>query len=84
MNPIKIMNTNDIIGMMIIDPAEYNRLKQENTELHNKISQLTNESTRLNTNILEKNLEIEIESVKRYEDKTSEEISDEMNRKRKQ
>ncbi len=30
------MNTNDIIGMMIIDPAEYNRLKQENTELHNK------------------------------------------------
>ena len=60
MNPIKIMNTNDIIGMMIIDPAEYNRLKQENTELHNKISQLTNESTRLNTNILEKNLEIEM------------------------
>ena len=60
MNPIKIMNTNDIIGMMIIDPAEYNQLKQENTELHNKISQLTNESTRLNTNILEKNLEIEM------------------------
>ena len=32
MNPIKIMNTNDIIGMMIIDPAEYNRLKQENIQ----------------------------------------------------
>ena len=60
MNPIKIMNTNDIIGMMIIDPAEYNRLKQENTELHNKINQLTNESTKLNSDILLKNLEIEM------------------------
>ena len=75
------MNTNDIIGMMIIDPAEYNRLKQENTELHNKISQLTNESTKLNTDILEKNLEIEMlrkenqelrEKIKMLEDKINE------------
>ena len=27
-----------------------------NTELHNKISQLTNESTKLNTDILEKDI----------------------------
>ena len=46
--------------MVIIQLSEYNRLKQENTELHNKISQLTNESTKLNTDILEKNLEIEM------------------------
>jgi chromosome segregation ATPase len=60
MNPIRIKNINDITGMMIIDPVEYNRLIQENTELHNKIIQLTNESTKLNTDILEKNLEIEM------------------------
>jgi hypothetical protein len=81
MNPIRIKNINDITGMMIIDPVEYNRLIQENTELHNKISQLTNESTKLNTNILEKNLEIEMlrkentelrEKIKILEDKIDE------------
>jgi predicted RNase H-like nuclease (RuvC/YqgF family) len=81
MNPIRIKNINDITGMMIIDPVEYNRLIQENTELHNKISQLTNESTKLNTDILEKNLEIEMlrkenqelrEKIKILEDKIDE------------
>ncbi len=54
----------DTIGMITIDLAEYNRLKQENIELHSKISlltnELTNELTKLNTNILEKNLENEM------------------------
>ena len=73
------MNMND--EMVIIQLSEYNRLKQENTELHNKISQLTNESTKLNTDILEKNLEIEMlrkenqelrEKIKMLEDKINE------------
>jgi chromosome segregation ATPase len=78
MNPIKIMNIND--EMVIIQLSEYNRLKQENIELHNKISLLTNESTKLNSNILAKNLEIEMlrkenqelrEKIKILEDKIS-------------
>lgn len=72
---------NDNVEMVIIQLSEYNRLKQENTELHNKINQLTNESTILNTNILEKNLEIEMlrkenqelrEKIKMLEDKINE------------
>jgi len=81
MNTLKITNMNDNVEMVIIQLSEYNRLKQENTELHNKISQLTNESTILNTNILEKNLEIEMlrkenqelrEKIKILEDKINE------------
>jgi len=78
MNTLKITNINDNAEMVIIQLSEYNRLKQENTELHNKINQLTNESTKLNTDILEKNLEIEMlrkenqelrEKIKILEDK---------------
>lgn len=78
MNTIKITNINEGVEMVIIPLSEYNRLKQENIDLQNKINLLTNESTKLNTDILEKNLEIEMlrkenqmlrEKIKFLEDK---------------
>lgn len=53
------MNTIQI-STMFVELSEYNRLKQENTELHNRINQLTHESSMLNVCILEKNLEIDM------------------------
>ena len=60
MNTLKIINTNDNVEMVIVQLLEYNRLKQENIDLHNKLNLLTNESTKLNADLLAKNLELEI------------------------
>jgi len=60
MNTLKIINFNDNVEMVIVQLLEYNRLKQENIDLHNKLNLLTNESTKLNTDLLAKNLELEI------------------------
>jgi chromosome segregation ATPase len=60
MNTLKIINTNDNVEMVIVQLLEYNRLKQENIDLHNKLNLLTNESTKLNADLLSKNLELEI------------------------
>ena len=37
MNTLKIINTNDNVEMVIVQLLEYNRLKQENIDLHNKV-----------------------------------------------
>jgi chromosome segregation ATPase len=48
------------VDCIMVQEVEYIRLNQENKELRTKIEALTNESIKLNTDIMSKNLEIEI------------------------
>ena len=48
------------VDCIMVPESEYNKLVQENRELRNKIETITNESIKLNTDIIAKKLEIEI------------------------